>query len=118
MSKNFSFNAVFDNGAIWLKDPSEPYRRYIAKFVVRCQRKLFWIHSDGRCHHFHKHAAGSVGGRTPRDRTLTIDTAREMVYGIPKVAWKDDFELLSKQFRRRHLCPRACLISLPKTSQI
>jgi hypothetical protein len=109
MSKNFSFNAVFDNGAIWLKDPSEPYRRYIAKFVVRCQRKLFWIHSDGRCRHFRKHAAGGVGGRTPRDRTLTIDTAREMVYGIPKVAWKDDFELPSKHVSQETSVPESVL---------
>lgn len=109
MSKNFSHNAVFDNGQIWLKYPSEGYRRHIAKFVVRCQQKLYWIHSDGRCRHFQKHAVGGVGGRTSRDHTLTIDTAREKVYCIPETAWKDGFELPPKHVSQEISVPESVL---------
>lgn len=91
MSKNFSFNAVFDNGAIWLKDPSEPRRRDIAKFLARCRRQIFKIHSDGRCLYFQSHAG--TRAREPRDQTLTINKVRENVYAIPETAWKDGFEL-------------------------
>jgi hypothetical protein len=91
MSKNFSFNAVFDNGAIWLKDPSEPRRGDIAKFLARCRRQIFKVHSDGRCLYFQSHAG--TRGRKPRDQNLTIDKARENVYAIPETAWKDGFEL-------------------------
>jgi hypothetical protein len=54
--------------------------------------------------------------RKPRGRTLTIDKARENVYAIPEIAWKDGFEL--PRHVSQNTCARKCAQSIPGQSNL